>query len=120
MILEPTCNCLEDSPAPRECGDDPHSNGVAIGTTTLTAQGAGGVQGSLDCCEALRPLSPGTQSYVNTMTECEQDRVRAAYGPAKYERLARIKAAYDPRNLFHRNAAVTPARADASASGGAS
>jgi FAD binding domain/Berberine and berberine like len=71
-------------------------------------------------CEALRPLSPGTESYVNTMTECEQDRVRAAYGPAKYERLARIKAAYDPRNLFHRNAAVTPARADASASGGAS
>jgi hypothetical protein len=71
-------------------------------------------------CEALRPLSPGTETYVNTMTECEQDRVRAAYGPAKYERLARIKAAYDPRNLFHRNATVAPAQADAPASGGAS
>ena len=71
-------------------------------------------------CAALRPLSPGTETYVNAMTECEQDRVRAAYGPAKYERLARIKAAYDPRNLFHRNATVAPARADAAALGGAS
>jgi hypothetical protein len=71
-------------------------------------------------CEALRPLSPGTETYVNPMTECGQDRVRAAYGPAKYERLARIKATYDPRNLFHRNATVAPARADAPALGGAS
>jgi len=71
-------------------------------------------------CAALRPLSPGTETYVNAMTECEQDRVRAAYGPARYERLARVKAVYDPRNLFHRNATVTPAPADGPASGGAS
>lgn len=69
---------------------------------------------------ALRPLSPGSETYVNAMTECEQDRVRAAYGSAKYERLARIKAAYDPRNLFHRNATITPAGGDAVASGGES
>jgi len=71
-------------------------------------------------CAALRPLSPGSETYVNAMTECEQDRVRAAYGSAKYERLARIKAAYDPRNLFHRNATITPAGGDAVASGGES
>jgi hypothetical protein len=59
--------------------------------------------------EALRPHSLGAGSYVNAMTEFEDDRVRAAYGPAKYERLAKIKAKYDPQNLFHHNANIQPA-----------
>jgi FAD binding domain/Berberine and berberine like len=59
--------------------------------------------------EALRPHSLGSGSYVNAMTEFEDDRVRAAYGPAKYERLAKIKGKYDPQNLFHHNANIQPA-----------
>jgi FAD/FMN-containing dehydrogenase len=59
--------------------------------------------------EALRPHSLGAGSYVNAMTEFEDDRVRASYGSAKYERLAKIKRKYDPQNLFHHNANIQPA-----------
>ncbi|WP_370972692.1 FAD-binding oxidoreductase [Amycolatopsis sp. cg9] len=59
---------------------------------------------------ALVPHVSNPAGYVNFMAEYEEDRVRTSYGPEKYERLARIKARYDPRNVFHHNANIPPAK----------
>ncbi|SEF34113.1 FAD/FMN-containing dehydrogenase [Amycolatopsis pretoriensis] len=57
---------------------------------------------------ALVPHASNSAGYVNFMAEYDEDRVRTSYGE-KYERLARIKAQYDPRNVFHHNANIPPA-----------
>ena len=56
--------------------------------------------------EALHPYSAGG-AYVNMMMEEGQERVRASYRD-NYNRLASIKATYDPANLFRVNQNIQP------------
>jgi FAD/FMN-containing dehydrogenase len=56
--------------------------------------------------DAMAPFASGGV-YVNLLGEDEEARVRAAYGP-NYDRLARIKAAWDPDNVFRQNHNVEP------------
>jgi len=48
--------------------------------------------------------------YLNFVGDEGEERIRAAFGPA-YERLAEVKRAYDPDNLFSGNQNVRPAHA---------
>jgi hypothetical protein len=55
---------------------------------------------------ALRPHH--TSVYVNFLMEEGEERIRAAYGPEKYERLKAIKRRYDPDNFFRLNQNIAP------------
>ena len=57
--------------------------------------------------ESIHPYSMGG-AYVNMMMEEGEERVRASYR-RNYNRLAEIKAKYDPDNFFHVNQNIQPA-----------
>ncbi|MFP4003354.1 MAG: FAD-binding oxidoreductase [Alphaproteobacteria bacterium] len=57
--------------------------------------------------EAVHPHSTGG-SYMNFLGEEGEDRIRAAYGATKYERLRALKTEYDPENLFRFNQNIRP------------
>jgi hypothetical protein len=57
--------------------------------------------------EALHPYSAGG-AYVNMMMDEGQERVQASYR-GNYDRLARVKAEYDPQNVFRINQNIKPA-----------
>jgi FAD/FMN-containing dehydrogenase len=48
-------------------------------------------------------------AYVNFLGDESEERIRAAYPGQTWERLAAIKARYDPTNLFRLNQNIPPA-----------
>jgi hypothetical protein len=61
---------------------------------------------SVDYFEELHPFSAGG-AYVNMMMDEGEERVRASYRD-NYDRLAEIKAIYDPDNVFRVNQNIRP------------
>jgi FAD/FMN-containing dehydrogenase len=81
------------------------------GAWEAPAEDASHIAWARDFWAAMRSFSSGG-TYVNFLTQdADEERVRAAYGPELYERLARVKAKYDPDNLFRANQNIRPARA---------
>jgi FAD/FMN-containing dehydrogenase len=59
------------------------------------------------CADVRRWATGGV--YLNFVGDEGEDRVRAGYGEANYERLAAVKAEYDPENVLHLHHNVKPA-----------
>ena len=94
--------------------DETAFNGRGTGHTfniTAATEGEEGFEQERDWVRgfwsALEPFHASV--YVNFLMEEGQDRVREAYGPAKYERLRALKREYDPDNLFRLNQNIPPA-----------
>lgn len=60
-----------------------------------------------DTERALAPWAAGHVS-LNFVSDTDGGRVRAAFGDAKYRRLAALKRAFDPDNLFRSNQNILP------------
>ena len=86
---------------------DAHWGMVIIGVSPDPADSDRMTAWAREYWSALHPYSVGG-AYVNMMMEEGQDRVRASYGD-HYDQLARIKAKYDPDNLFQVNQNIKPA-----------
>jgi hypothetical protein len=59
--------------------------------------------------EALRRFSVGG-AYVNFLGDEGDERVKSAYGEAKFARLASLKETFDPANAFRLNQNIPPGR----------
>ncbi len=79
---------------------------VIVGATYDPAENDQIISWARETWDALHPYSAGG-AYVNFMMEEGGDRVRASYR-GHYDRLAQIKAKYDPGNLFRVNQNIKP------------
>jgi FAD/FMN-containing dehydrogenase len=80
-------------------------NGVWLPGEDIGAQEK---QWTRELFECLRPHQLGV--YVNFLMDEGAERVREAYGAAKYERLVALKNRYDPDNVFRMNQNIAPAQ----------
>lgn len=79
---------------------------VIVGVDPDPANAAAITSWTVDYWDAVHPYSAGG-AYVNFLMDEGQERVQATYR-GNYDRLAAIKGAYDPTNLFHVNQNIQP------------
>jgi FAD/FMN-containing dehydrogenase len=104
--------------APRDATAYPHrdvAHNIIIDAAWLPDQddtvGTSEIAWARAFLEALQPHHAGV--YVNVLdSDDDTSRVREAYGDDTYQRLAEIKAKYDPENVFHNNKNIRPREAD--------
>ena len=92
----------------------PHRGGIHMGIYSLwddVAVSESNIAWVRETWDAIQPSATGGV-YVNELSDDEgDDRVRQAY-VGNYSRLAKIKARYDPDNLFNINANIKPERTE--------
>jgi len=81
--------------------------GIIVGVDPDPANAELIAQWTRDYWTDLHPTSVGG-TYVNFLMDEGEDRVRASFG-GNYDRLAQVKAVYDPENTFHVNQNIRPA-----------
>jgi FAD/FMN-containing dehydrogenase len=61
----------------------------------------------------MQPSSTGGVyvNYLGRDADEGPERIKAAYGPEKYERLVALKNKYDPANVFRFNQNIKPSQA---------
>jgi FAD/FMN-containing dehydrogenase len=88
---------------------DAEYNFAVIAVWTDPAEADANIAWARELWNAIQPFARGV--YVNYLgVGDDTDRVRAAYGPEKYARLAALKREVDPENLFRRNQNIPPAQ----------
>jgi len=83
---------------------------MSLGQCATPADTESIVRWASDFWKAMQPYSTGGV-YVNYLgDEADEgaDRIKAAYGPEKYQRLSALKKKYDPTNLFRLNQNIKP------------
>ncbi|HVW12061.1 MAG TPA: FAD-binding oxidoreductase [Bryobacteraceae bacterium] len=83
-------------------------SGVIVGVDPDPANAPRITEWARNYYDALHPLSMGG-GYMNFMMEEGEERIRATYR-GNYDRLAAVKAKYDPENFFRVNQNIRPAR----------
>jgi hypothetical protein len=86
---------------------DAQYNFLIVGIWNDAAEDARNIPWVRGLWQALQPFSTG-HIYVNYESDVGVDRVQAAYGAAKYDRLVALKNTYDPTNVFRLNANIKP------------
>ncbi|HJY83908.1 MAG TPA: FAD-binding oxidoreductase [Candidatus Binatia bacterium] len=83
---------------------------MAIGMCTDPAEAEKCIQWAREFWKAMQPFSTGGVyvNYLGREADEGSERVKAAYGPEKYQRLVALKNKYDPTNLFRLNQNIKP------------
>jgi len=88
---------------------DKNFSPVIVGIWDDPADNEANIKWVRDYYDAIHPHSRSDGGYVNFMSDDDGHRAPANYG-ANYERLASVKASYDPENVFHVNQNIVPAK----------